>query len=144
VTSPNASTPGQRLERLNRELVECRRCPAGGVVRARGRREARRLPRSGVRGRPVPGLGDPAARLPVLGLARPPTAATTPGGSSPATARETGCSGACTAPASPTSRPRSPAATGPPCATATSPRRSSAPRPTTGSFPRSVTTARRG
>jgi hypothetical protein len=54
--------------------------------------------------RPVPGFGDPAARLLVSGWRPPPTAPTGPAGCSPATAPATGSSPRCTAPASPASR----------------------------------------
>ena len=80
---------------------------AGRVARAGGAREAR-----GVRGRGL--LGPAGARASATRRAactcsaspRRRTAATAPGGCSPATAPATGCSARCTAPASPTSRRR--------------------------------------
>jgi len=63
VTQSNAMTPGERLERLNRELVECRRCPRLVEWRERVAREKRAAFRDQEYwGRPVPGFGDPAAR----------------------------------------------------------------------------------
>ena len=78
---------------------------AGGLAGAGGGREAGRLRRRGL-------LGPAGARLRRPGRLgrsssawrRRPTAATAPGGCSPATARATGCSGPCGAPAWPTSR----------------------------------------
>jgi uracil-DNA glycosylase len=58
------------LERLNRELVECRRCPRLVEWRERVAREKRAAFRDQEYwGRPVPGFGDPEARLLILGLA---------------------------------------------------------------------------
>jgi uracil-DNA glycosylase len=58
------------LERLEREIVDCRRCPR----LVAWREEVARIKRAAFRdeeywGRPIPGYGDPAARLMVLGLA---------------------------------------------------------------------------
>jgi uracil-DNA glycosylase len=59
-----------RLERLNRELVECRRCPRLVEWRERVAREKRAAFRDQEYwGRPVPGFGDPRAGLLILGLA---------------------------------------------------------------------------
>jgi uracil-DNA glycosylase len=59
-----------RLERLNLELIECRRCPRLVEWRERVAREKRAAFRhERYWGRPVPGFGDPAARLLILGLA---------------------------------------------------------------------------
>jgi uracil-DNA glycosylase family 4 len=70
MTQPHVTTPGERWERLNRELVECRRCPRLVEWRERVAREKRAAFRDQEYwGRPVPGFGDPAARLLVLGLA---------------------------------------------------------------------------
>jgi len=70
--SPNRQTAGGRdsLERVTAEVVGCRRCPR--LVRYR--QEIARSKRAAFRdseywGRPVPGLGDPRARLLVVGLA---------------------------------------------------------------------------
>ena len=61
---------GEALRRLNQELVECRRCPRLVEWRERVAREKRAAFRDQTYwGRPVPGFGDPAARLLVLGLA---------------------------------------------------------------------------
>jgi uracil-DNA glycosylase len=59
-----------KFERLNHELIECRRCPRLVEWRERVADEKRAAFRDeDYWGRPVPGLGDPAARLLVLGLA---------------------------------------------------------------------------
>ncbi len=64
------SPAGSGFERLNRELVECRRCPRLVAWREQVARERRAAFRDQAYwGRPVPGFGDPAARLLVLGLA---------------------------------------------------------------------------
>ena len=58
------------LERLNRELVECRRCPRLVEWRERVAREKRAAFRDQEYwGRPVPGFGDPDGRVLVFGLA---------------------------------------------------------------------------
>ena len=63
-------TLGEQFERLDREVVGCRRCPRLVAWRERVAREKRAAFRDQVYwGRPVPGFGDPAARLLVLGLA---------------------------------------------------------------------------
>jgi uracil-DNA glycosylase len=60
----------RRLERLNRELVECRRCPRLVEWRERVAREKRAAFRDQEYwGRPVPGFGDPQAGLLILRLA---------------------------------------------------------------------------
>jgi uracil-DNA glycosylase family 4 len=64
------SKPEQAWDALNSELVACRRCPR----LAAWREEVARIRRRAYRdwdywGRPVPGFGDPAARLLVVGLA---------------------------------------------------------------------------
>jgi uracil-DNA glycosylase len=70
VTQPSAMTPDARLARLNRELIECRRCPRLVEWRERVAREKRAAFRDqDYWGRPVPGFGDPLARLLILGLA---------------------------------------------------------------------------
>jgi uracil-DNA glycosylase family 4 len=61
---------GEQFARLNRELVECRRCPRLVSWREQVAREKRAAFRHwDYWGRPVPGFGDPAARLLILGLA---------------------------------------------------------------------------
>ena len=63
-------TLDERFERLNREVVGCRRCPRLVAWREQVAREKRAAFRDqDYWGRPVPGFGDPAARLLVLGLA---------------------------------------------------------------------------
>ena len=58
------------LERLEREVTGCRRCPRLVEWRERVAREKRAAFRDETYwGRPIPGFGDPAARLLVLGLA---------------------------------------------------------------------------
>ena len=60
----------QALRRLEREVTRCRRCPRLVVWRETVAREKRRaFADEEYWGRPVPGWGDPAARLLVLGLA---------------------------------------------------------------------------
>ena len=61
---------GAALEDLNRQVVSCRKCPRLVAWReevARTKRAA--FANEEYWGRPVPGFGDPAARLMVLGLA---------------------------------------------------------------------------
>jgi uracil-DNA glycosylase family 4 len=61
---------GSGFEQLNCELVECRRCPRLVAWREQVAREKRAAFRAQTYwGRPVPGFGDPAARLLILGLA---------------------------------------------------------------------------
>ncbi len=58
------------LERLNRKLIACRRCPRLVEYRERIARERRRAYRDcEYWGKPVPGFGDPKARVLILGLA---------------------------------------------------------------------------
>jgi uracil-DNA glycosylase family 4 len=59
-----------RLADLEQRIVECRRCPRLVEWRERVAREKRAAFRDQVYwGRPIPGFGDPAARVFVLGLA---------------------------------------------------------------------------
>jgi uracil-DNA glycosylase len=70
VTQPNAILPGEQLERLDHEVIECRRCPRLVAWREQVARERRAAFRDQEYwGRPVPGFGDPRARLLILGLA---------------------------------------------------------------------------
>lgn len=71
---PQPSTPptsdGVTLEQLNGQLIECRRCPR----LVTWREEVAATKRAAFRdsdywGRPVPGFGDPSARLVLVGLA---------------------------------------------------------------------------
>jgi uracil-DNA glycosylase len=58
------------LQRLREEVVACRRCPRLVAYRERVARERKREFRAEEYwGRPVPGFGDPAARLVAVGLA---------------------------------------------------------------------------
>jgi uracil-DNA glycosylase family 4 len=58
------------LDELNREVVVCTRCPRLVVYREQVAREKRRAYRDcEYWGKPVPGFGDPRARVLVLGLA---------------------------------------------------------------------------
>ena len=62
--------PGRSLAGLERRVVDCRRCPRLVEWRERVAREKRAAFRDeDYWGRPVPGFGDPAARVYVLGLA---------------------------------------------------------------------------
>jgi len=64
---PLSLTP---LEELNRRLVSCRRCPRLVAHRERIAREKKREYRDWTYwGKPVPGFGDPDARLLLVGLA---------------------------------------------------------------------------
>lgn len=73
-----ASSPGRKMTaalptwliNLNREVVSCTRCPRLVVYRDKIAREKRRAYRDcEYWGKPVPGFGDPNARVLVLGLA---------------------------------------------------------------------------
>jgi len=58
------------LEQLNEEIVHCRKCPRLVEYREKVAREKRRAYRDWEYwGRPVPGFGDPGAKLLILGLA---------------------------------------------------------------------------
>jgi uracil-DNA glycosylase family 4 len=62
--------PAEALERLAREVAECRRCPRLVEYRERVAREKRAaFADQEYWGRPVPGFGDPAARMLIVGLA---------------------------------------------------------------------------
>jgi uracil-DNA glycosylase len=63
-------TTGDDLRRFDRRLIECRRCPRLVAWREQVAREKRAAFRGwDYWGRPVPGFGDPAARMLILGLA---------------------------------------------------------------------------
>jgi uracil-DNA glycosylase len=63
-------TTGDELRRFNQRLTGCRRCARLVAWREQVAREKRAAFRDWVYwGRPVPGFGDPAARLLILGLA---------------------------------------------------------------------------
>jgi uracil-DNA glycosylase family 4 len=65
-----AASAGPSLAALERAIVSCRLCPRLVAHREKVAREKRRAYRDEEYwGRPVPGFGDPAARLLVLGLA---------------------------------------------------------------------------
>src|SRR5438094_4761515 len=58
------------LNNLNREVIACTRCPRLVIYREQIAREKRRAYRDWEYwGKPVPGFGDPNARVVVLGLA---------------------------------------------------------------------------
>ncbi|MDP2710778.1 MAG: uracil-DNA glycosylase [Solirubrobacteraceae bacterium] len=62
--------PLARLEQLEREIVDCRRCPRLVAWRERVAREKRAaFADDDYWGRPIPGFGDPHARVLILGLA---------------------------------------------------------------------------
>jgi uracil-DNA glycosylase family 4 len=63
-------TTGEQLRRFDQRLIECRHCPRLVAWREQVAREKRAAFRGwDYWGRPVPGFGDPAARLLILGLA---------------------------------------------------------------------------
>jgi len=65
-----ATTDRAALARLTAELVECRRCPRLVAWRERvGREKVARFRAERYWARPVPGFGDPDARILLLGLA---------------------------------------------------------------------------
>lgn len=65
-----ANDPPLWLQRLNREIVACMRCPRLVEYRERIAREKRRAyMECHYWGKPVPGFGDPDARVLILGLA---------------------------------------------------------------------------
>jgi uracil-DNA glycosylase len=67
---PEAEGVNEALERLEAEIIECRRCPRLVEWRERVAREKRAAyADEEYWGRPVPGFGDPGARIYVLGLA---------------------------------------------------------------------------
>lgn len=67
---PNPSRPPRQLVELHDEIVECRRCPRLVEWRESAAREKRASYRDEEYwGKGVPGFGDPAARVLVLGLA---------------------------------------------------------------------------
>jgi len=62
--------PGESLERIERELIACRACPRLVAWREEvARVKTRRFRDETYWGRPVPGFGDPNARVLVVGLA---------------------------------------------------------------------------
>lgn len=66
----SASSTISRLEKLNAEIVRCRKCPRLVVYREAVAKEKRRaFVNWDYWGRPVPGFGDPKAKLLILGLA---------------------------------------------------------------------------
>src|SRR6266536_335958 len=67
---PPAGPAPARLEALSREIERCRRCPRLVEWRERVAAEKRAsFADEAYWGRPVPGFGDPAARILVVGLA---------------------------------------------------------------------------
>jgi uracil-DNA glycosylase family 4 len=62
--------PGGQLERLERQVIECRRCPRLVAWREQVAQTKRAAYADEVYwGRPLPGFGDPAARIVIVGLA---------------------------------------------------------------------------
>ncbi len=69
-TTPAAGGAAQGLAALTAEIVACRRCPRLVAWRERVAREkVARFRDETYRGRPVPGFGDPDARILLVGLA---------------------------------------------------------------------------
>lgn len=67
---PPGSPPSPHLAQLNRRLIACRRCPRLVAHRERIAREKKAQYRDWTYwGKPVPGFGDPHARLLLVGLA---------------------------------------------------------------------------
>ena len=65
-----AAAEGEALSRLNRKIVDCTRCPRLVAWREKvGREKRKAFQHEEYWARPVPGFGDPAARLLVFGLA---------------------------------------------------------------------------
>jgi uracil-DNA glycosylase len=101
------------LDALERQITACRLCPRLVAWREQVAREkVKRFANEAYWGRPVPGFGDPAARVMIIGLA--PAAH---GGNRTGRVFTGDRSGdllfaPCSKPASPTSRPRSGARTG--------------------------------
>src|SRR4051812_811763 len=61
---------GRALALIAKSIVDCRRCPRLVAWRERVAKEKRRAYRDEIYwGRPVPGFGDPAASLIIVGLA---------------------------------------------------------------------------
>ncbi len=66
----DAAAEGEALDGLSRTIVDCTRCPRLVAWREKvGREKRRSFQDEEYWARPVPGFGDPAARLMVLGLA---------------------------------------------------------------------------
>ncbi|MDR3607656.1 MAG: uracil-DNA glycosylase [Oligoflexia bacterium] len=62
--------PSQALRKINKEIVACERCPRLVKYRAQVAKEKRRAYRNDEYwGKPIPGFGDPNARLLIIGLA---------------------------------------------------------------------------
>ncbi|MGH9734620.1 MAG: uracil-DNA glycosylase [Candidatus Acidiferrales bacterium] len=70
VQSHRKTDPAKSLDELNAEIIRCRKCPRLVVYREKVAREKRRAFQEwDYWGRPVPGFGDPDAKLLILGLA---------------------------------------------------------------------------
>jgi uracil-DNA glycosylase family 4 len=70
MTKPSANAGGDALEKLDHEVTACRRCPRLVAWREQvGRDKRAAFMDWEYWSRPVPGFGDPAARLLILGLA---------------------------------------------------------------------------
>jgi len=62
--------PGESLERLQAQIVKCRKCPRLVAWREEvARKKVRRYRDEEYWGKPIPGFGDPRARLLLVGLA---------------------------------------------------------------------------
>src|ERR1044072_6277283 len=62
--------PRDTFQKVMDEVIECRRCPRLVAWREKAAREkVKRHAREAYWGRPVPGCGDPAGRLLIVGLA---------------------------------------------------------------------------
>lgn len=69
-TTPRGADPLERIARIRDEVVACRKCPRLVVYReAVACTKVRRFREQTYWGRPLPGFGDPQARLLIVGLA---------------------------------------------------------------------------
>src|SRR5271168_2260506 len=132
----DARLPSESLLRVvAEEVVSCRKCPRLVVYREKVAQEKRCAFRDWTYwGKPIPGFGDPHAKLFILGLAPPRTAAIAPDASSPAIAPPIFFSPRCTEQASPINPPPSSATTACNSPTVTSPPPAAAPRQPTSRF----------
>ena len=88
------------FKKLHADVISCTRCPRLVTYRAEVARIKRRAYADwDYWGKPIPGFGDPAARLWIVGLAPGAHGAIEPDESSPAIAAATSCTLPCIAPA---------------------------------------------